>query len=52
MRTCCCLVIVGLGAVVGDRVDENEASDGKGNFSLERLVGVVRGGSEGVTLVM
>ena len=49
VKTRCCLVIV---VIVGDRGDEDEASDGKGNFSLERFVGVVGGGSDEAMLIM
>lgn len=51
-RTCWCLAIVGLGVVVENRGDEDEASDGKSNFSLERLVGVIGGGSDREKLIM
>lgn len=49
VKTRCCLVIV---VVVGDRVDGDEASDGKGNFSLERFVGVIGGSSDEAMLIM
>lgn len=54
VRICWYPAIVGLGVIVGvrNRGDEDETSDGKGNFSLERLGGVIGGDSDGEILIM